>query len=108
MTLPSTDDEGAWSNDHFYRWIGQKYDDGLINLFLVVYDKTPDYDKPMWAKGLYWFLKNRNTTEFDDCPWDFGLTADAYLYKHKVTMMDDLLPRLHKRREELKILYDDY
>ena len=65
--------EGVWK-DGVDRFFGQVMSDEQIQRIRVYYERTEPMDRPVWARGLYWYCTRKGS--FEDCPYDFGLEQD--------------------------------
>ena len=67
--------KGSWS-DGVDRWYGQHLSKRQIARIREYYKSEADHERPVWAKGLRWFLINQPPKEYLSCPWDFGIWQD--------------------------------
>ena len=73
--------------------------------FKLHFAASETYNQPEWAKGLSWYIENKDAIDYEECSWDFGLTADGYLHRRNLDLCGDLLERLNRRYYALKDLY---
>ena len=67
--------KGSWS-DGVDRWYGQHLFKRQIARIREYYKSEAEHERPVWAKGLCWFLTNKPLKEYLSCPWDFGIWQD--------------------------------
>ena len=72
-----------------------------IQVIMKAMKREAYHDIPAWAKGLEWFTYNRN--QYPECAWDFGLYADAYLYRRLTDMDPELSAKLQQRLNNLEL-----
>ena len=60
------------------RFYGQSMTDELLRIFMDYYDKTDEYECPLWAHALAFSWQKRDMLADLHLPWGFGLTMDVH------------------------------
>ena len=59
------------------RWYGQEMSDEQLERLKKYYNRTPHWDRPVWACGLHRFFGELQLGAFSSLPWGFGIWQDA-------------------------------
>ena len=94
--------QGYWKEAVCVQW--------YVRLYMNSYQQkrqVPLWQRPLWARGLDWYLNDRATIlKYETDPWDFGLMGDGLPYRYACDFYDDLYQRLHERWEATQAVED--
>jgi len=59
------------------RWFGQPLKEEQLKIIAEYYDRTPERDLPVWARGLCYCASGRPDVKERHHLWDYGLSGDC-------------------------------
>ena len=95
------------------RWYGQAMGQVQLHRIHKYYVDTPPFERPVWAKGLAWYVMEKHVARAPECGWDWGIRsdADAVFWRRCIrgrpfAWATGLWGRMEERRTALTQLYD--
>ena len=70
------DHTAAW-NGFVDQWYGQAMGQVQLHRIQKYYVDTPPFERPVWAKGLAWYVMEKHVARAPECGWDWGIRSDA-------------------------------
>ena len=71
----------AW-RDGVDRWYGQAMKQEHVDLIVKYYNQAPDWELPLWVRGLHYVITGQHVERDRYQEWDYGLNMDLELLCH--------------------------